>query len=110
MESRQRVTDRSILKLRAREFNGRVGEEPGEPGNGRPPVPDGLNGLDAQVYEFIATAGGMTAKELLDATEDSTKAKNRRSLERLQSAGYIVKDGKTRGATYTVGSDDDHYS
>ncbi len=37
-------------------------EEPGEPGNGRPPVPDGLNGLDAQVYEFIATSGGMTAK------------------------------------------------
>lgn len=79
-------------------------EEPDpEPGNGRPPTPDGLEGLDAQIYELVAgTQAGMTAKELLDATEDSTKAKNRRSLERLKAAGYIVKDGKTRGATYTV--------
>ncbi len=94
-------------------LNPRVAEEeaPAEGGNGAVEIPTDLEGLDAQVYEFIAgTRAGMTAKELLDATEDSTKAKNRRSLERLQTAGYIVKDGKTRGATYTVGSDDDHYS
>ncbi len=78
-------------------------ETPAEGGNGAVRIPEDLAGLDAQVYELIAgTRAGMTAAQLLDATEESTKAKNRRSLERLKAAGYIVKDGKTRGATYTV--------